>query len=189
MLSSIHDLVVEPSNPFYVYAHYRLSDGQLFYIGKGKNKRAWTKNKRNNYWNNVVNKHGFYVSLLAQDLTEEDAYVLEKQVIELFKTMYCPLTNLTAGGVGGKGYVASEETRKKMSIARKGKPRPKHVVDVVANANSREFIIVEPSGNTVKGFNLTKFCRENNLDVRNIHAVIKGKDKSYKGWTQYKGEQ
>lgn len=189
MWSFIQGLEEEPFNSFYVYAHYRLSDDKLFYIGKGKNKRAWVKNKRNTYWNNVVNKHGFRVLILAQNLTETEAYELEKQTIELFKAMYCPLTNLTEGGMGGKGYVVSEETRKKMSVARRGKTRPKHVIESMANANSRKFIVVNPNGNVITGFNLTKFCRENNLDVRNIHAVIKGKDKSHKGWTQYKGEQ
>ena len=42
---------------FYTYAHYTPA-GRLFYIGKGQRKRAWDKKRRNNYWQNIVSKHG-----------------------------------------------------------------------------------------------------------------------------------
>lgn len=44
--------------------------------------------------------------------------------------------------------------------------------------------IKSPSGKIYKDIiNLRRFCRENNLTATNLHAVIKGKAKSHKGWT------
>lgn len=43
-----------------------------------------------------------------------------------------------------------------------------------------------PQGETFEVFNLTKFCRENSLDLANMHRVMRGKQKQYKGWESWK---
>ena len=65
------------------YCIYRHSkpDGTPFYIGKGIIKRPYSKHHRNKHWHNIVNKYGYGVEILANFLTEEDAF-------ELDKTMY-----------------------------------------------------------------------------------------------------
>lgn len=50
------------------------------------------------------------------------------------------------------------------------------------------FTLVNPNGEIIKGKNLSKFCRENNLSCQNLGQIIKGRHFSHKGWTQYKGE-
>ena len=44
---------------YYVYVHKK-PDGKIFYVGKGKNKRAWSISDRNNLWKKIVSKYGKY---------------------------------------------------------------------------------------------------------------------------------
>lgn len=53
----------------------------------------------------------------------------------------------------------------------------------VSHAKAKEFSAVSPCGNSVKIYNLDKFCRENGLNKSNMHKVLTGKHKSCKGWT------
>lgn len=86
----------------YVYGHYKADSGELFYIGKGTGDRAWSTNTRrrvtNPHWNNVVNKHGLVVRILHDNLTDEEAYIIEKQMIA--EVGIENLVNLTEGGDG-----------------------------------------------------------------------------------------
>ena len=62
---------------FYTYAHYT-PEGCLFYIGKGKGKRAYRFYNRGAYWNNVVSKHGKpNVQIVASWKTEKEAYKIK----------------------------------------------------------------------------------------------------------------
>jgi hypothetical protein len=65
----------------YVYGHYTKDTDELFYIGKGTGNRAWKKSGRSKYWNNKVNKDGLVVKILEENLTDEQAYEREKQLI------------------------------------------------------------------------------------------------------------
>ena len=68
-------------NIFYVYLHRRKTDNKVFYVGKGKNRRAWCTDKRNKHWNNVVDKHGFNVDIVFEGLSEQEAFQIEKDTI------------------------------------------------------------------------------------------------------------
>jgi hypothetical protein len=48
--------------------------------------------------------------------------------------------------------------------------------------HSKEFEILDPEGNLIKGRNLTLFCEELGLEVTNIFNVLKGVAKSCKGY-------
>ena len=86
----------------YVYAHTK-PDGTIFYIGKGTYpNRAKQKSGRNKHWKNVVNKYGFLSIILADNLTEEQAFFEEVQLIKHFKP-FGFLTNKTDGGDGVSG--------------------------------------------------------------------------------------
>lgn len=124
---------------FYVYIHKRLSDKQVFYVGKGTKRRIKSKLCRNKHWRHVVNKHGFYAVTLKKFENENDAFEYEKKVIALFRKQGLPLTNIESGGLGGtkgrdmtacieaaraihkgKPRIHSEETKKKISNSKKG---------------------------------------------------------------------
>lgn len=65
---------------FYVYMHRRVSDGSVFYIGKGTGWRAWTCSypSRSRYWVRVYNKHGRSVEFIREGLDEQCAITIEK---------------------------------------------------------------------------------------------------------------
>lgn len=89
---------------FYTYAHYK-PQGGLFYIGKGKPRRAYSMDRRNSHWQNVVNKYGRpHVELLASWDTEEEALDHERLLISCFRDMGVELTNKSDGGEGTSGF-------------------------------------------------------------------------------------
>jgi len=106
---------------FYTYAHYK-PQGGLFYIGKGKRRRAFAMDTRNSHWQNVVNKYGKpHVELLAGWDTEEEALDHERLLIACFKDMGMELTNKTDGGEGTSGYKHTEEAKLKNRLAHMGR--------------------------------------------------------------------
>jgi hypothetical protein len=114
---------------FYTYSH-ATPEGRIFYIGKGRGKRAYDLNKRNDYWNRIVKKHGTpTVQVLADWETEEDAFSHEVLLISCFRNMGYELANLTNGGEGQSGMIPwnkgipwEEEVKLKMSVGRSGSP-------------------------------------------------------------------
>jgi hypothetical protein len=115
---------------FYTYAHYRLSDGEIFYIGKGTSSRCSEISGRNTYWRNVVNKHGFYHAIIAYFNDELAAYKHEEQLISEYKDAGACLTNLSSGGSGGaKGLRKSEEWRNKIGAAHKNRKKSPELIE------------------------------------------------------------
>ncbi|MGB3724288.1 MAG: NUMOD3 domain-containing DNA-binding protein [Glaciecola sp.] len=127
---------------FYVYFHRKASDNSIFYVGKGKGRRAYWKNNRNKHWHNVVDKHGYTVEIYKDNLSEADAFNLEIEMIE--KIGLDSLCNYTVGGDGASGSkrteefksmmrekmtgrVFSNETIKKMREAAKNRTRDSHM--------------------------------------------------------------
>jgi hypothetical protein len=103
---------------YYTYAHYTLDDKRLFYIGKGKDNRLKKTWGRSLHWKRIVKKHGFFAEILARWKSEEEALEHEKLLILCLKDSH-QLCNLTAGGEGTSGLKMSEESKKKMSDAKK----------------------------------------------------------------------
>lgn len=123
-----------------LYQHLK-PNGEIFYIGIGKcKKRAYNKFNRNNHWKNIVNKYGYSVEILYNNLTIKEAKELEIYLIKYYGRKDLKtgnLVNMTNGGEGTygriiskksnikrsksmKGRVFSKEHRLKMSLVRKG---------------------------------------------------------------------
>jgi len=67
---------------FYVYAHISASDGQVFYIGKGTENRAWSQDRQPS-WHAHVKKIGdFVVEILESELSEIEALDREDHYIK-----------------------------------------------------------------------------------------------------------
>lgn len=90
----------------------------------------------------------------------------------------------TAGkGPDNLGKKASDETKRKMSEAHKGKIKSQSHLDNIAEARSKHFKLISPSGEVIEGKNLSKFCRERSFNQSNLSAVIRGERKSAYGYT------
>lgn len=109
----------QPKREHYVYAHRRATDGGVFYIGKGKGRRAWGRTGRNPWWHHVNAKHGFTVEILRDQMPAPCALTLER--ITIAKIGIANLANLTDGGGGILGWKHSDEARAKIAAASRGR--------------------------------------------------------------------
>lgn len=58
--------------------------------------------------------------------------------------------------------------------------------DNTEQAHAKSYLVLSPSGVETKIYNMSKFCRENNLGQGHMTSVCKGNRKSHKGWTRVK---
>jgi len=138
--------IYEPHG-YYVYAYLR-ENGTPYYIGKGKGRRAWSK--RHSVFLPPKNR----IVILESGLTEVGALAIERRLIRWHgrKSEGGILYNLTLGGEGSTGYgirrPCKEETKIKLSEAKKGKSYPK-----LTEANRR-------TGERKKGIPLPESTKE-----------------------------
>jgi hypothetical protein len=113
---------------FYVYAYIRSRNskngkaGEPYYIGKGKDNRAYVKHGKI-----PVPKNKSKIVFLERNLTELGAFALERRYIRWYGRIDIGtgvLHNRTNGGDGWSGAKHSYESRKKISDAKKGVPAP-----------------------------------------------------------------
>lgn len=119
-------------NNYYVYIHKKKDNNAIFYIGiscQDKYKRAKTSIGRNNLWNKIVSKHGFYSNILVSNISKENAIKIEVFLIKVFgridNNTGC-LANLTDGGDGSYNCHKSTDTKQKMRMSKLGK---KHTIE------------------------------------------------------------
>ena len=103
---------------YYTYAYLR-EDKTPYYIGKGKGNRVYDNNR-------VIPKpkDKSRIIFLKQNLTEQEAFRHEIYMIAVFGRKDLGtgiLQNRTDGGEGASGVIPSDETKRKISKALKGK--------------------------------------------------------------------
>lgn len=147
-------------NKYYVYLHLKETNGEPFYVGKGKNRRAFNLKYRNNIWNKVKDKYGIDIIILENNLTEKEALNLERILIKRIGRIDLktgPLANLTDGGetndnispstrkflsdrmIGNtltKGITRSKESSELTASKIRGIERPTCVKDKLSKAQS-----------------------------------------------------
>ena len=79
--------IVDQNNPkrYYVYAHVDKSDN-IFYIGRGVGRRAWSKNRHSLWWRYVENDlNGEYsIKIIIDGLSESDSEDIESAWISYY---------------------------------------------------------------------------------------------------------
>lgn len=108
---------------FYVYVHYRKTDGMPFYVGKGSGKRIRETQSRNPHWRNIVAKHGYYGRKVFETEDEKLAHRFEMFLI-LWYRVHFELANYSDGGEGNRGGKWNEESRKRKSESQIGPNNP-----------------------------------------------------------------
>jgi len=120
------------NNIFYIYIYYDPITHIPFYVGKGKNNRAWdhlhySHPRENKHMFNKINKikqQGLLpkIILYRKNLTEIEVFEQEKFLIKFFGRAdknTGSLVNMTDGGDGVTGFIITEEWRKKQSLSHK----------------------------------------------------------------------
>ena len=109
---------------YYVYAYVR-KNGTPYYIGKGKENRAWTSHTFN------IPKNPAQIVILESNLTEVGAFALERRLIRWHGRKDLGtgiLRNMTDGGEGTSGYCHTESTKRLLASQQLGKPKSKSAI-------------------------------------------------------------
>lgn len=129
---------------YYLYTHYRIDKDEIFYVGIGtKNKqdikyssytRAYNKNKRNNYWKNIVKKSDYLIEIVKESDDYEEIKIEEVRLILLIgrKDLNLgSLCNMTNGGDGNINRIWTNESKLKASKSHKGKIlTDEHIINI-----------------------------------------------------------
>lgn len=123
---------------FYVYAYCRKSNGTPYYIGKGKNDRAYNKSHRVK-----VPKDKTKIVIMESNLSEVGALALERFYIKWYGRKDLGtgiLINITDGGDGTSGYrrgSPSRETRQKISNTLKNRTLSHEHIQRIGEASKK----------------------------------------------------
>ena len=142
-----------------LYAHYRKTDNQIFYVGYGTPTRPYEK-RRSKHWKSVVNKHDYYIKILQENLSTKKAKELEIMTIAFYGRKDLglgTLINKTDGGDGHLGMISKEHGNYNHKIYKfkKGKD--------IEKCTYHDMITKYP-------------------DMKGIQDIIKGNNLTCKGW-------
>ena len=128
---------MEEKRNYYTYIYWRLDINEPFYVGKGSGRR-WKRLKRGKHFNNIVNKYPIAVEIIKDNLSENEAFYWEEEIIRRLVFDYgysidmpnnrskekgMHLVNKSWGGEGVSRCL-SEEEKKRMGERRKGEKNP-----------------------------------------------------------------
>lgn len=119
---------------YYVYAYLR-TNGTPYYIGKGKDNRAYQQHRRSDGGVHTPSDNSRIV-FLEKNLTEIGAFALERRYIKWYGRKDIGtgiLHNRTDGGEGPAGVIRDTDFRSRVSKSLTGRKKsPDHIANVVA---------------------------------------------------------
>jgi hypothetical protein len=190
---------------FYVYAYLRAKTSTRankltpYYIGKGSSNRAFRKNRAI-----PMPTDQSLIVFIAENLTEEEAFRLEKYCIALYGRVdkgTGVLYNMTDGGEGTCGRSQTEKTKAKISAAFRGSKHPmwgktgtqspnwgrqhseESRLKMSQNRSVYQYEIISPNGDVYTVESLSAFCRDKGLLQSKMSKVVNNKARHHKGWT------
>ena len=85
-------------NEYYVYEWFDIDTGEVFYVGKGKKDRWKSQKTRNKAFKEYYSTHNCGVRKVQENMSEEDAFALEKKTILKYRNLSSILCNVDDGG-------------------------------------------------------------------------------------------
>jgi hypothetical protein len=193
---------------YYVYAYLRKSDNTPYYIGKGKDYRAYTLHSKQNV---SVPKDRSKIIIVEQNLSNIGASALERRLIRWYGRKDIGtgiLLNKTDGGDcvdwSSISTEIKESHRKKVSESIKRKHREQDSVystkeykakhkrglqNAWADKNNgmqskkKSIIGISKDGIEYEVESVRELCRKFNLNIGNVYRVMQGIQPKHKGWT------
>jgi hypothetical protein len=180
-------------NKHYIYFHYNPINKNLFYIGVGYKKRAWSfKWGRSKHYLNYINKYGNpIVEIYKDNLTEYESYMLEEQLISKFGRQGIDkdglLVNKSSGGKtsakGNKQYI-TEEWKQKIGDSNRGKTKhTSNSKSTIGDKNSKLVHQYDMSNNFIQEWkSQLEASKQLNINYKSINNCAKGVSKSAGGY-------
>lgn len=177
--SGIYKITCKNSSEFYIGSAKNLTQRwitHLYYLKNNKHHNIILQRKYNKY-----GKDNFRFEILAkcpkEYLIKLEQWFLDnlKPVINIYKTAYSPL-----------GHKHSEQTKRKLSELKKGKSRPKWIIDKLKEINTGKQFTQEHKNKLKEAYSNREFKGNrtvlNEEKVREIkHLLKEGKSLSYIG--------
>ena len=202
---------------FCVYKHTTPSGKVYIGITSRKPKERWDSGWgyfSQSYFYNAINKYGWNNikhEILFNNLTEEEAYIKEKELIKLYKSNIRKYGyNISSGGEKSafgikmtkerkqkisqrlKGRKVNDETKQKISKANKGinngmfgKNHNDKIKQYISECASKRVACYDKNDNLIKIYNSIKEATlelTNKINQSSISAVCKGKRKTAYGY-------
>ena len=181
---------------YYVYTHLNPQSKEIFYVGIGKGNRAWNQwAGRNKSWENYVNKYGFEVEIIAENITRNQAGKIEIELIAHLGRRQIEeggtLVNRSLGGDGGSGgYTHTEEWKRHQSekrLGKKKKPLSQEAKEKLSKALTgrkvtwgKPVLQFDKQGNFIKEWPSAKAAKKE-TGAKNVFEVASGyKNQLYK---------
>jgi len=179
---------------------YTLSDKLgVRYVGQTKNpkrryyrhifdgKNNGGKNKRCSWIKSLLNKNEKPIMNIIDEVNKNEWVFWEQYWISQFRVWGFKLVNNSDGGEGSYGRKVSDETKNKMSLAKKGKT-PKNI-NLFKKSTIKDIIIqYDLDGNKLNEYESANYIKEN-LGIKNINSVINKKRNSAGGYIwRYKND-
>jgi hypothetical protein len=162
---------------YYTYAYLR-EDKTPYYIGKGKDNRAYRRSKRDI----KPPKDKSRILILKQNLTEEESFKHEIYMIGVFGRKDLGtgiLRNKTNGGEGPSGWVPSEETKTKISKANRNPSEDTR--RKISESHKGKPLLEEHKRKISKSLLGNNYSKGNKID-REIVNRLSNKKKKNKWW-------
>lgn len=115
-------------NDFCVYLHRKATNGEIFYVGKGKGRRPYDLSVRNNLWKKIKDKYGVVVEIYAEGLQEWYAYELENLLITGYGKI-CNNTGILSNILDGHEDRYNSRHGSNSPYAKKGEHNFRRLVD------------------------------------------------------------
>jgi group I intron endonuclease len=149
---------------------------------------------KKNGWQNIV------VWLFEEVQNKEDLVKEEQKYLDYYGTTQggmafniCPIAGSRLGSKASeetrlkisilkKGVKFSDASKKKLSEARMGIKLSPESIRKRTEKRAKEFKFLNPEGHLIEGKNLTKFCLENGLSQSSMQKLYSGKITTHKGW-------
>jgi hypothetical protein len=133
-------------NKFCVYKHFTSDSNELFYIGEGTIKRAFSKFSRNKWWKHKVQKHnGFRVEIVANNLLKIEAEKIELELLNKHKSDN--LVNLCNGTMFNSHWLVGKPKEMHPMFGKKSPESAKRIIEwnkLHSGVNSPTFGLKRP---------------------------------------------